>query len=635
MCGFTGWYQQEGSLPDWPFEKGLQAIQYRGPDDEGAYRNERVWLGHRRLSIIDPTPAGHQPMADPSGRYQIIFNGEIYNFQELKAELEQKGVQFQSGSDTEVLLHALIRWDVEALEKLNGFFAFAFYDANQHTLLLSRDRMGIKPLYYCQQGNSWGFGSELSALTAVTGAKKLDGAALLTYFQLNYIPAPLTILKDHFKLEPGTWMRLTHRGSETGRFYAIPDPTTQVPLIDYAEGKALLRERLEASVKARLIADVPLGAFLSGGIDSSIIVGLAKRHTEQLHTYSIGFRDRPNYDETTYAKLVARHFDTEHTVYSVGDSDLLESFQSLLGKLGEPFADSSSVLVHALSKHTRQAVKVALSGDGGDELFGGYYKHFGEYRVRKGGFQAALVKALYPLWQVLPKSRHKGWTNRIRQLHRFAEGAGMSPEERYWRWCGFIREAEAIQTIQPLLAQMGETEKEELFRSYEAIKQSYIERVSGRDLNGVLWADQHLVLPNDMLTKVDRMSMANGLEVRVPFLDHQVLELANQMPADWKVDGRMKKKILQETFREDLPPELFNRPKQGFEVPLVDWFRGSLKGELENKWFHPDRLANQEVVDPSVPTQLIRQLNSSDPEEAPARIYGLVVLLEWMERVGI
>lgn len=633
MCGLTGWYQQQGKLPDWPFEKGVHAIAHRGPDDEGFYRGEGVWLAHKRLSIIDPSPAGHQPMTDPSGRYQLIFNGEIYNFQSIRKELEQEGVAFRSHTDTEVVLYGLIRWGTEVLQKLNGFFAFAFYDSQEHTLLLARDRIGIKPLYYCQHGDTWGFGSELSALTAVRPSSQLDGAALLMYFQLNYIPAPLTILQEHYKLEPGCWMRLTRQGRESGQFYKIPDPETQEQLPDYREAQHLLKEHLDASVNARLISDVPLGAFLSGGIDSSIIVGLASRHSEKLHTYSIGFSDRPHYDETVYAKLVAHHFGTQHTVYSMRDADLMESLHAALAVMDEPFADSSAVVVHALSKQTRQAVTVALSGDGGDELFGGYHKYMGEYRVRQGGVRAGLVNALYPVWQLLPKSRHQAWTNRIRQLHRFAEGARMSTEERYWHWCGFLREAEALRMLQPFLQQLSQQERDEMMVRYESVKATYVERAKGKDVNHTLWADQHLVLPNDMLTKVDRMSMASGLEVRVPFLDHHVVELANRMPAAWKVDGRMKKKILQETFRDDLPQELFNRPKQGFEVPLVDWFRGGLKEGLEGNWFSEPRMAKQSVVDPTIAKDLLSQLHSRNPEDAPARIYGLIVLLEWLERI--
>ena len=493
MCGLTGWYQQQGDLPGWPFEKGVQAIAHRGPDDEGIYRGAGVWLAHKRLSVIDPSPAGHQPMSDPSGRYQIIFNGELYNFQSVRKELEQEqGIAFRSNTDTEVLLHALILWDVAALEKFNGFFAFAFYDAQEHTLLLARDRMGIKPLYYCQHGNTWGFGSELSALTSVRPSNQLDGAALLMYFQLNYIPAPLTILNDHYKLEPGCWLRLTRQGKESGQFYKIPDPEAQEPLPDYREAQRLLKKHLDSSVHARLISDVPLGAFLSGGIDSSIIVGLASRHTDKLHTYSIGFTDRPHYDETAYAKLVAQHFSTEHTTYSLHDTDLLESFHAALSVMDEPFADSSAVVVHALSKQTRQAVTVALSGDGGDELFGGYHKYFGEYRVQQGGMQSALVKALYPVWKLLPKSRHKAWTNRIRQLHRFAEGARMSTQERYWRWCSFIREAEALRMLQPFMQQLSEQERDNMLERYESIKAGYVQRASGKDLNRIFWADQHL-----------------------------------------------------------------------------------------------------------------------------------------------
>jgi asparagine synthase (glutamine-hydrolysing) len=570
MCGITGIYafNQIGSFYMVNLAKSVDRLSQRGPDGRDTYIEDFLALGHRRLSIIDTSHNGKQPMSDESGRYVMVFNGEIFNYKELRKKLSDKGINFFSETDSEVLLKLYILEGKECLNQLVGFFSFAIYDKETQDLFLARDRMGIKPLLYYFDEDKFAFASEMKSLLAYNIPAEIDYTSLYQYLQLNYIPAPASILKNIFKLMPGAYIVIKKKKIEHGTYYTIPydGAKARKNRLSYDEQKAELESLLEESVKLRLIADVPLGAFLSGGIDSSVIVALASRHTEQLNTFSIGYKNEPFFDETKYAELVAKKFNTNHTVYSLTNDDLFSNLFEALDYIDEPFADSSALAVYILSKQTSKKVKVALSGDGADELFAGYNKHMGDFRVREGGFMVAAVASLQPLLKLFPQSRNSFFSNKIRQLDRLAEGKKMSDSERYWRWCAFTHEDGA----QKLFSEksLGYLLKEE----YSSRKKEILKHFSpGGDLNQVLRTDMDLVLPNDMLFKVDMMSMACGLEVRVPFLDHRVVDFAFSLPVSSKIDFGMKKKIVQDTFRGILPPELYNRPKHGFEVPLLKW----------------------------------------------------------------
>jgi asparagine synthase (glutamine-hydrolysing) len=611
--------------------KATQVLDHRGPDFQNTVHDEAVGLGHRRLSIIDTTSDANQPMTDPSGRYTLIFNGEIFNFSQLRQELEARGITFRSLSDTEVLLHLLILEGSEALNKLNGFFAFALYDRRQKSIFMARDRMGIKPLYYFSDNDRFLFASEMKSILAYGIEKQLDFEALHTYLQLNYIPAPRTIMKGVKKMLPGESIYIDANIFEKKIWYTPPRYNEKPASEGYEDQQKQLATLLEDAVLKRLVSDVPLGSFLSGGIDSSVIATLAARHKPGLHTFSIGYRDEPFFDETNYAQLVAKKIGSQHHVFSLTNNDLYRHVHEILDGIDEPFADSSAIAVNILSRETRKHATVALSGDGADELFGGYNKHAAFQRIIEGGGAVRAAAALEPLWHILPKSRNNKLTNLFRQLDRLGEGMKLSPKDRYWRWAGYARESEAF-------ALLSANSKEKFDAdNYNKLRSALLDIIPGHNatLNDFLYADLRLVLPDDMLTKVDRMSMAHALEVRVPFLDHRVVEFANSLPVSSKINGGIRKRIVQDTFREILPEELYNRPKKGFEVPLLKWLRTDMRSIIEDDLLADSWLREQGIFNPEKVRKLRKKLYSSDPGDTHARIWGLVVFQWWYKRYFI
>lgn len=629
MCGIVGVNNLTGAAKKYEqhLDSALQTLSNRGPDNRGKFFHNRVGLGHTRLSIIDVSESGSQPMFDESGRYAIVYNGEIYNFKELRKEIEDKGVKFKSHTDTEVLLNLYILYGEECLERLNGFFVFAIFDTFEQTLFLARDRMGIKPLFFYQDNEKIVFSSEMKAILAFPINKALDHTSLYLYLQLNYIPAPSSIFKHVKKIEPGRFMKISADGFiEIKQYFHISyDPASRNGgFKNYDEAKVTLKNLMAESVKKRLISDVPLGAFLSGGIDSSVIVSLASRFTDRLSTFSIGFKDEPFFDETKYASLVSKKYNTEHTVFSLTNKDLYSCLFEVLDYIDEPFADSSAIAVYILSKHTRGKVKVALSGDGADELFAGYNKHLAEYRINHAGLLNLVVKLNKPFFSLLPKSRNGKMGNFVRQINRYVEGMDLNNQERYWRWCSYIDEEEAAEMINV------NDEPVENISEYSSRKRALLtyHKREGT-INDILYTDMHLVLPNDMLTKVDLMSMANSLEVRVPFLDHQVVNYVFSLPAEYKIYKGFRKRILKEAFKEDLPHELYKRNKQGFEVPLLKWFRNELRPMIDNELLGTERIRSQGLFNHTYVETLKKKLFSQSPGEAVAQIWGLLVFQYW------
>lgn len=603
------------------------ALEKRGPDFQDIYLDEFVALGHRRLSIIDTRAIANQPMWDKSKRYGIVFNGEIFNYRELKAELEAEGVLFTSESDTEVLLNLFILEKESCLNRLNGFFSFCIYDKKEQTFFLARDRYGIKPLLYLFDEDKFLFGSEMKALVQYGIDKEIDFQSLYTYLQLNYIPAPNTIFTHVKKVLPGHYVKVGYKKIEQHRYYTIPEKESQKTPSDYTAAKNKLTELLDDSVKRRLISDVPLGCFLSGGIDSSVITTLAAQHKPDLHTFSIGFKDEKFFDETQYAKRVADHLKTNHTVFSLTNDDLLAHLHQALDYIDEPFADSSALNVFILSKETRKHATVALSGDGADELLGGYNKHAAFYRIMNKGWQENLIRALEPLWKTLPQSRNGAFSNQFRQLTRFAEGMKLTSQERYWQWAGFTKETDAF-------ALFSNQSKEKFQQQdYQNRKHDLVKAISqDESIREILLTDVNLVLPNDMLTKVDLMSMAHGLEVRAPFLDYRLVNFIFSLPDDFKITRSIRKRILQDAFRDVLPKELYNRPKKGFEVPLLKWFRKELKSWIMDDLLSEKMIREQGIFEYPQIEKLKLQLMSSNPQDVHARIWGLLVFQWWWRK---
>jgi asparagine synthase (glutamine-hydrolysing) len=629
MCGITGIFAFNlvGKFNRVHITAATMALNKRGPDFQDIYTDEWVGLGHRRLSIIDTTECGNQPMWDESKRYCIVFNGEIFNYKELRDELAAKGVRFHSHSDTEVLLYLFIREKENCLKRLNGFFSFCIYDKQEQSFFVARDRYGIKPLLYVFDEDKFVFGSEMKSVLQYGIEKSIDYTSLYTYFQLNYIPAPATIFQSVKKLMPGHYLKIQRQKIEEGLYYTIPFDRDQPSTIAYDQAKEKLKQLLEDSVKRRLISDVPLGAFLSGGVDSSVITALASKHKPDLHTFSIGFRDEKFFDETEYAKLVARHFKTEHTVFSLTNDDLYSHVHTILDYIDEPFADSSAINVFILSKETRKHATVALSGDGADELLAGYNKHAAFHRIINKGIKEQAVAALAPFWKALPKSRSNPFANKARQLARFADGMKLGSKERYWKWAGYADENEALNIF-------NEQSRQHIVREeYQQRKSKLLSTIPEKEnINDILLTDMLVVLPNDMLTKVDMMSMAQGLEVRVPFLDYTVVDFIFSLPDQYKINSQLRKRILQDAFKDILPSELYNRPKKGFEVPLLKWFRREMKSLIMDDLLSEKFIRQQNIFDYNEIKKLKAQLFSSNPGDIHARIWALIVFQWWWKK---
>ncbi len=628
MCGITGIYLFENIISDehhHQVRKAISKLSRRGPDNSGIYEYSNVLLGHSRLSVIDITETASQPFTDPTGRYTIIYNGETYNFKRLRNILIRKGFQFKSQSDTEVVLYLYILKGVKFLNDLDGFFSLAIYDYKKRSLLLARDRFGIKPLYYYYGNNKLVFASEMKALFQYDVPKIIDNASLFTYLQLNYIPGPATIFEEVKKMSPGHYIFINSVENVTvneEKYYSLPLPDEKPSqLFSYDQSCQKLHELLESSVINRLVSDVALGSFLSGGIDSSIISAIAAKHIDKLNTFSIGFKDESMFDETYYANKVAKMHNTNHTVFSLTNDDLFECLFDTLNYMDEPFADSSALAVYILSKQTRQKVTVALSGDGADELFAGYNKHMAEYRALYPGFKEKAASALYFLLSNLPQSRNNPISNKIRQAVRFGKGVKLNDPDRYWNWCKIASEKDAADLMI----------KNDFNSNYQSRKDIYLDvfKKYPNTINKTLYSDMRLVLPYDMLTKVDLMSMANSLEVRVPFLNHQLVDYVMSLPENFKIDKNNRKIILKDTFSYLLPEEIIHRSKHGFEVPLLKWFRNELSSIIHNDLLEDNFIKEQNIFNPNGIKKLKKNLYSYNPGEAPSRIWALIVFQQW------
>lgn len=625
MCGITGIYSFNKPSEKYKaeLEQSVLTLKKRGPDNQETYFHKKVGLGHARLSIIDTSEAANQPFHDVSGRYTIIFNGEIYNYKEIRKNLEKKGYAFQTDSDTEALLYHYIDQKEKGLEELNGFFAFAIYDHTSESIFIARDKIGIKPLYYYQDDNSFIFASELKAITCFNIKKEIDKTSVMQYLQLCYIPEPYSIFKDVKKLPAGHSIKLSENKFKVDKFYSIPFQKGAFSETNHLSsfGKEFY-SLMHSSVEKRLISDVPIGAFLSGGVDSSIIVACASKYKSDLNTFSIGYKDEPLYDETAYAEKVAKHFKTNHTTFKLSNDDLFENMSHLLNYIDEPFADSSALAVNILCQQTKKKATVALSGDGGDELFAGYNKHRAEYLIRNPNWQSKLANLAQPALNFIPQSRSSKWGNKARQLKKFNQISQLNPTERYWALCCFSSLSNS-KDLAPSYWNKYE---------FEQRKSEIIKTCNGQDFNEFLLNDMQLVLVNDMLVKVDRMSMSHSLEVRVPFLDSDIVDFAFQLHAKHKIDPYEQKKILRSAFEHEIPSEIFQRTKHGFEVPLLKWFRNELKDDLNNKWFQEDKIKEQGIFSYEVIQALIHKLNSNNPEDSPLDIWKLIVFQEWYDK---
>lgn len=568
MCGIVGIWHRDGGRPiDRSVLHAMNESQvHRGPDDGGLFVGEGVGLGHRRLAIRDLSPAGHQPLFNEDGTVAVVYNGEIYNFEELHDELVAAGHVFRSRCDTEAIVHAWEEWGEACVERFRGMFAFGLWDANRRVLFLARDRMGIKPLHYAMlPDGGLIFGSELKSLLRHPRLpREVDPLAVEEYFSYGYIPDPRSIYETVKKLPPGH--TLTVR-----RDRPIPEPR---PFWDVRFGTGAdaseMIARLKDAVDARLVSDVPLGAFLSGGVDSSAVVAMMARGGRPVDTCSIGF-DRADHDETRYAEMVARHFHTNHRTRLV-DPDGFDLLDRLSAIYDEPYADSSAIPTLRVCELAREKVTVALSGDGGDELFAGYRRyrwHKYEEMVR-GSLPSGVRRPLFGfLGEVYPKA---DWAPKVLRAKSTFQAIARDTVDGYFHSVSVVSDGVRRQMFSDAFRKRLDG-----YHASEVLRRHFDAAPTDDALSKVQYADMKTYLPGDILTKVDRASMAVALEVRVPLLDHHFVEWGSALPSSLKLQGREGKAVFKKALEPHLPHDVLYRPKMGFAVPLSAWFRGPLR----------------------------------------------------------
>lgn len=625
MCGINGFIKLNNGIDceryDTEWMKSLvhnmnERIIHRGPDSEGLYVDEYCSLGMRRLSIID-IDSGSQPIYTQDHSKVIVFNGEIYNYRELRENLISDGVLFNTKSDTEVVLKGLELYGKDYIKQLEGMFGFCYYDLTTQTWILARDRVGEKPLYYYEGSGFIIFGSELKSLLC-TGLipKEINREALTTYFQLAYIPAPMSIINGVKKMMPSTVLEIKTDGTMKQEQYWRLEIVNDEQYKDYDYCKTKLRTVLFNSVERRMIADVPLGAFLSGGFDSSIIVGIMSRlSSHPIDTFTIGFKEK-SYDESALANLVAKRNHTNHHTIILDWGEAIKELDELLDNIDEPFGDPSLVATFVVSKMTKKYVTVALSGDAGDELFAGYNKYLLEYYEEKYRRIPKFLRqtVIEPTVVYLSKK-----SDLFRKAKKVIANVGISKVIQATR---LMSRAFNRDEVEQLL--MGLTVNELAF-----IRQQYEELIGADSQKRLQYVDFHTVLEGQMLPKVDRASMKASLETRVPMLDTKVINLAFSMPSDFKIRGTQRKIILKDTFRDLLPDELFKAPKHGFDVPVGVWLDGILKEELRKyssrDYIDKQKLFNKSFIESAIEEKKILNIDWS------TKIWSFFVFQRWYE----
>lgn len=631
MCGICGIVYTD---PNQPVDERLltamtRIIQHRGPDDEGLYRAGGVGLGSRRLAIVGLGQDSHMPMASADGGLWIVYNGELYNHPELKRNLQSRGCRYRTASDTETYLHLYRQYGDTFLERARGMFALALWDAPRRRLILARDRLGIKPLYYHFDGKALRFGSEIKSILLDPEVPRGIDLEALNYFLAYFsAPEPLTMFQGIRQLGAGE-MLIFQDGNITIRPFWNPKETIR-PLteVDEQDIQRELADRLKNVVREHLLSDVPVGAFLSGGIDSSILVALMHDHLGPgFKSFAIGFEGHRLFDETPYARTIARQFGTEHYEKRLAPRDLLTALEDITWQLDEPLADSSCLPVYFVSRLAAGHVKVVLSGDGGDEVFAGYRKYQAEYYRRFFAFlpeswQRFLSRTLVA---GIPESRANVAMDFLRQIKKFFRGLDPDPFARHLKWgIHFEDEIRA-----PLLR--DEVREAMAFDGPCRLRRDLFDEMPDwDDLNRMLWVDLRHTLAADMLRKVDRMSMLHSLEVRVPFLDHTLVEFGFSLPARLKLRGKTTKWILKQAFADCLPPEIIRRRKHGFDVPVGEWFKKELRA-LINDVASPETVARRGLFNPRRVQEIIKD-HQDGKRDYNNHLWILLSLELWQRR---
>jgi len=623
MCGITG---GAPGIDARVLQRMTATLAHRGPDGDGFFHaattaagRSGASLGHRRLAVID-LEGGRQPMTSADGRWTIVFNGEIYNFRELRHELESRGIDFRTKSDTEVLLEAWAQWGAGAVDRLRGMFAFALWDARERALWLVRDRLGVKPLYYARTGSGLLFGSEIKALLAHPGvSRRLRPAAVDDYLAYLYVPPPQTIFEGIEELPPAHWLRFADGAIEIRRYWqALPRPAGDEEPAEADELCALLDE----AVRLRLVSDVPLGAFLSGGVDSSSIVALAARaQRDPVRTFSLGFgAGEEHYTELDFARLVSSRYSTEHRELTIRPN-CAELLPRMVALFDEPFGNPTALLLHALSAATREHVTVALSGDAGDELFLGYPRYLGARLQRAWGAVPSPIRSIASaMAEWIPESTNGRHTRR--RAREFLAAGNASWQSAYIGWVTYFSPAQRRELYTHDFGSVLKARSAEDF-----LARQFAEAASADPLSQAAYVDLHSFLPHNVLRYGDRMSMAHALELRMPFTDHRLVEFALRLPAAQKLRRRETKHLLRRAMRPLLPAPTLERSKLGLNPPLGRWLRNEL-APLLDRYLSADAVRRRGWFRPEAVARMRREFDEGRRDYS-LHLWSLLVLEEW------
>ncbi|MBA3665105.1 MAG: asparagine synthase (glutamine-hydrolyzing) [Bacteroidetes bacterium] len=597
MCGIAGSYYLDTNISKRfnNHSKIVELLKHRGPDHQAFHQFNNCTFYHSRLSIIDTSDNSNQPYLAGNKQSGMVFNGEIFNYKELRPG---------ANSDVEVLFDLFEKEKTNCLNKLNGFFAFAHYDEANNSFFLVRDRLGVKPLYFYLDKEKFIFASELKPLMELAGAQELNKDLLYSYFRLNYCSGHETIFKNVYRMLPGHYIEIKNKEIELVKWYQ-PQKTVQTQKLD---------ELLNDSVRLRLVADVPVGSFLSGGMDSSIISALAIKHKPDLQTFSIGFKDESYFDETDFAEQVSRHINSNHSTFKLSENDFIENIEPFLQGIDEPFADSSAFNFYMLSKLTAKKVKVALSGDGADELFKGYYKHKAIFL--KSDFKYRfLADVARPLMAFNTGSRNSRIGNIKRRITKFNSIQNLSETETFKYLASISTDTEVCE----LLSETNPSYFDSIFK------------LGKTTFNREDLLDLKIVLADDMLVKADRFSMRHGIEIRNPFLDYRVVEYALNLNRELKINSNKQKIILHKEFSHLLPKSIFERAKKGFELPLQKWLSTSLQSTVMNDWLSEEKIKEEKLLNYSYIQKLNTEMCSSSPEDSASKLWAIIVFESWLQ----
>ncbi|WP_157899238.1 asparagine synthase (glutamine-hydrolyzing) [Luteitalea pratensis] len=623
MCGIAGVFARDGGVVDQAWLSAMAGtLCHRGPDADGFWHDAGLGFAHRRLSVIDVSEAGRQPIGSEDGRIQVCYNGEIYNFAAIREELLARGHRFASATDTEVIAHAWEEWGPEAVRRFNGMFAFAVWDRCARRLWLVRDRLGVKPLYYAVADGRLLFGSEIKALLAVPGVSRtLDPVALDAFLALNYVPGPRTIWREVRQVPPGHLLSATAEGHSLESWWDVRFGRDL--FTDRNQAIEEIRALCDDAVRMRLVSDVPLGAFLSGGLDSSAVVHFMRpRHVGPLHTFSVRFGEA-SFDEGPFAALVGKRYDLTHHEVVCQAGDVPACLDRLVWHADGPVADISMVPMYKLAEATRQHVTVVLSGDGGDEVFGGYAIYHADraahvWRALPRWFRERLVR---PLVDALPASTGKMTVDYA--LRQFVAGAGNAPEKAHYSWRTICTADERAGLLRPDVREAAAREQ-----APEApFLAAYLASGAPELMDRLFYVDLKTFLVDSILPKVDRTTMAFGLEARTPWLDYRLVELGARLPWRWKLRGRDTKVIFKDAMRGLVPDAIVRRQKAGFHAPLAAWFRGPLRPLLQDV-LSPASLRVLPELQPA-PVQTMLDAHVSGRANHAFKLWGLVTLVRW------